>query len=135
MLKPELRDFIARTSRAHRIASEDVRELAAFLLEDGLGSREEAEALMALDRTVEAETGWAELLQALVVDFVVWGARPTGFVTREDALWLAAALDASGPESRSLRIAEAVGEEAEQIDESLVTFILHARQASRTLAA
>lgn len=135
MIQSQLREFIAHVDRTHRITSEDVGHLADLLLEDGLRSREEAEALLALDRTVPAETGWADLLRALVVDFVVWGARPTGSVTRDDAVWLAAALDADAPTTRALRIAEAVADEADQVDESLVTFILRERQSVRTLAA
>jgi hypothetical protein len=93
-----------------------------------LTSRCEAEALLALDHALPADASWGDALVALMVDFLVWGSRPTGKVTADDASWLSAALDVGTPTETAMRIAYAVVEEAEQIDEALLAFILRGRQ-------
>jgi hypothetical protein len=84
----------------------------------------------------DAHESWGDALVTLMVDYVVWGVRPTGSVTAEDARWLAAALEFGGPTETAMRIAYAVVEEAQTTDEALVDFIMRGRQlAKRTLAA
>jgi len=135
MIGRQLGIFIDRVVEAKSIGREDIGYLTQTTLEDGLASRQEAEALLVLDRTLPAEAGFADLVVALVVDFVVFGSRPTGTVTREDGAWLAAVLDSGRPNGTALRIAEAIVAEADGADESLVSFILKGRRAARTLAA
>jgi hypothetical protein len=136
MINSELRDFIDRVVENRRISDGDVIILQRDVLPDGLNSREDAEALLALDRVVDAAENWGEVLCALMVDFVVWGSRPTGYVTGTDALWLAAVLDVGLPTERALHIAYAIVEEAQQVDEALLGFILRGRQrVPRGLAA
>ena len=130
MIKAQLRDYIDRVMEAKRIGADDVRDLRHGIFADGLMSRSEAEALLALDRSVPADESWAEAVTALMVDFVVWGSRPTGKVTADDAAWLAAVLDVGPPTETALRIAYAIVEEAEQIDEALLSFILRGRQTA-----
>ena len=136
MIKAQLRDYMERVIEAKQIGAEDVRELQRNVLDDGLTSRAEAEALLALDRSLPAHESWSDALVALIVDFVVWASRPPGKVTAEQGEWLAAALEVGTPMPTALRIAEAVADEAEQIDEPLLAFILRGRQrGSRILAA
>ena len=135
MIKSQLREFIERVVDTRTIAQDDVRFLVETVLEDGIGSRDEAEALLSLERALAAPESFRAVLSALVVDFVVWGSRPTGTVTRDDAAWLAATLDLGGPNPTGMRIAEAVAAEADQVDEALVSFILRGRQAARSLVA
>lgn len=135
MLRPELCTFIESVSKTQMIATHDVGFLAVALLEDGLSSRQEAEALLGLDRMAKGDAAWTELVTALVVDFVVWTSRPTGRVGRDDAEWLTTLLDAQVCSRTALRIAEAVVAEADQVDETLVSFTLRRRQAVRSLAA
>jgi hypothetical protein len=135
MIGRQLSIFIDRVVEAKSIAKEDITYLTQTVLEDGLATRREAEALLVLDRTVPAEAGFADLVVALVVDFVVFGTRPTGTVTREDAAWLAAVLETGRPNATALRIAEEVVAVADGADESLVSFILKGRRVMRTLAA
>ena len=71
MIKAELRDYINRVLEAKQISADDVRDLRCRRLEDGLGSRAEAEALLALDRVLPAHESWGDALTALMVDFVV----------------------------------------------------------------
>jgi hypothetical protein len=136
MIKSSLSQFVDRVSHNRHIAADDVKVLLRSVLEDGLISREEAETLLALDRTFDAHESWGDALVTLVVDYVVWGARPTGSVTAEDARWLAAALEFDGPTETGMRIAYAVVDEAQTTDEALVDFIMRGRQlAKKTLAA
>jgi hypothetical protein len=136
MIRSQLRDFIDQVIDNQRIAAEDIKHLRRTVLEDGLSSREEAEALLALDRCLETDESWRETLVALMVDFVVWGSRPTGYVTAEDSRWLARALDVGGSSETALQVAYAIVEEAQQVDETLLGFILRGRQrASHSLAA
>jgi hypothetical protein len=135
MIKSQLREFIERVVDTRTIAQDDVRFLVETVLEDGIGSRDEAEALLSLERALAAPESFRAVLSALVVDFVVWGSRPTGRVMQDDAAWLAATLDLGGPNPTAMRIAEAIAAEADQVDEALVSFILRGRQEARTLAA
>jgi hypothetical protein len=136
MIKAELRDYINRVLEAKQISADDVRDLRCRRLEDGLGSRAEAEALLALDRVLPAHESWGDALTALMVDFVVWNSRPTGKVTADDARWLAATLDTDALSDTAMRIAQSILEEADQVDEALATLVLRARQRTpRGLAA
>jgi hypothetical protein len=136
MIKSQLRDYMERVIDAKQICAGDVKDLQRNVLRDGLTSRDEAEALLALDHALPADASWSDALVALMVDFVVWGSRPTGKVTADDASWLSAALDVGTPTETAMRIAYAVVEEAEQIDEALLAFILRGRQkAPQTRAA
>jgi len=136
MLKSNLSQFVDQVNDAKHIAADDVKVLLRSALEDGLNSREDAETLLALDRTFASDESWADALVPLMVDYIVWSARPTGAVTAEKARWLAAALELGGPTDTAMRIAYAVVEEAETTDEALVDFIMRGRQtAKKTLAA
>ncbi len=136
MIRSNLSEFVAQVTKSGRITDADVKLLHRSVLEDGLVSRQEAETLLALDRTMESEASWGDALVALVVDYVVWGARPTGSVTAEDARWLAAALDVGGATETAMRIAYEVIEEAQSIDRALLDFVLRGRlEANKTLAA
>ena len=58
-------------------ASATSKRLQRDILPDGISSREEAEILLALDRTSgRADPSLADWLVAMMVDFVVWGTRP-----------------------------------------------------------
>lgn len=107
------------------------------VLSDGLSTREEADVLIALDRAAtEADPAWAAYLVTAVVDFVVWGSRPTGYVDQDTARWLVTSLSCGqGPTRTACRIAFEAVKEAEQVDETLLTFVMHdARRAGRPVA-
>ena len=131
MIKSQLRDYIERVIAAKQIDACDVRDLQRNVVADGLVTRLEAEALLALDRSLPSHESWGDALVALMVDFVVWGSRPTGKVTAEDARWLVAALEIGTPTGTALRIAHAVLDEAEQVDEALVSMVLRSRQRTQ----
>jgi hypothetical protein len=131
MIKDSLREFIDRVANSRYIAEDDVNRLQREILTGGLVSRREAEALLDLDRSLEAAESWGPALTRLVVDFVVWGVQPTGVVGNEDALWLATVLEMGGPTKTSMAIAYAILEEAGHVDMALLDFIMRARQQAR----
>lgn len=126
MIKAALHTFVERVSDAARISADDVKLLQREVLRDGIAVREEADVLIALDRVVKsADPAWAAFLVGAVVDFAVWGARPTGYVDADTARWLAASLSCgAGPTDTAVQIAFETIKEAQQVDEALIAFVM-----------
>ena len=126
MIKNSLRAFINSALEHKHISAENAKELRRDILHDGLVSREEADALIALDRVVvPADGSWAEFLVESVVEFAVWTSRPTGYIARATAAWLVATLSAGdGPTATAIRIAFEIVREAETVDETLLAFAM-----------
>lgn len=136
MIKADLRRFVDRLIDCGRIGAEDARILQRIILGGGVASREEAELLLAVGREFETDPSWREALTRLIVDFAVRRSSPDGRVTGEVSSWLARALDAADLDGTALGIAYAVVEEAREVDEALLMFILRGRQrAPQELAA
>ncbi|WP_114769248.1 hypothetical protein [Microvirga subterranea] len=131
MIKNNLRDFIETVIDNKYISADDVKMLQREILEDGIMTRIEAEALLALGRTLDAHESWGPALAALVVDFMVWSMRPTGVVTNDDAMWLTTALDVGGPTETAMNIAYAILDETQHVDAALLDFIMRGRQHAR----
>ncbi len=132
MTNTALQLFCNRVVDAGQLTQDDLRELATELLPDGLATRDETDLLLALDRAVVSEESFSIFLAAAVVDFVVWGERPTGTIDRDTAAWLAASIGGrSGPTRTGARIAMEVVREAESTDETLIAFALDANGWSR----
>jgi hypothetical protein len=131
MIKDNLCEFIDQVANKRHISDDDVKRLQGEILTGGLVSRREAEALLDLDRSVEAAESWGPALTRLVVDFVVWSVPPTGVVGNEDALWLATVLEMGGPTKTAMAIAYAILEAAGHVDMALLDFIMHGRQQAR----
>jgi len=71
------------------LSAADVRQLRRALFEDEGASRDEAEALFALERAQTAPCAeWTEFFIECLTDHVVWQCRPTGVVAGEQAEWL-----------------------------------------------
>jgi hypothetical protein len=135
MFTSELRTFIDTVLDNKRIMAEDVKHLKSSILQDGIGSRLEADALLALDRTLDTDPSWAEFLTAVMVDYVVWGSRPTGRVPAEKAAWLVTAFTCGEPTGNGVRIARAIVAEAQEVDPELLLFARWGTSASVSLAA
>jgi hypothetical protein len=131
MIKNNLRDFIETAIDNKYISADDVKKLQREILEDGIMNRREAEALLALDRTLATHESWGPALTALIVDFMVWSLRPTGVVTNDDARWLTTALDVGGPTETAMNIAYAILDETRHVDAALLDFIMRGRQHAR----
>lgn len=133
MSNVSLQHFCNRIAEAGRITRADLRILAGEILPDGITSRDEADLLIALDRVVvDADDSFTAFLVAGIVDFAVWGERPTGFIDRAIAGWLAASLGAgAGPTATGARIAMEIVREAQNSDELLIAFALEANRWTR----
>src|ERR671916_1934828 len=122
MFTPELHKFINQVIDNQSITADDVKHLQSQILHSGIGSRQEADALLALDRTLDTDPSWAEFLTAVMVDYVVWGARPTGRVPAETAAWLVTTFICGEPTGHAVRIARAIVAEAQEVDPELLLF-------------
>ena len=90
----QVRTWSSRLIRAGRVTAGDVAQLRNEIFPLGLVGRGDAEALFEVDRAVlDKSAGWNEVFVELVVDFLVWGNRPTGTVESEQAEWLVAQVD------------------------------------------
>ena len=86
MINSSLHAFANDAQKAGRISFGDVKRLQRDILPDGISSREEAELLLTLEQTVGlADRAFADWLVATMVDFVVWGTRPTGTIDTDTA--------------------------------------------------
>ncbi|MCJ2035475.1 hypothetical protein [Methylobacterium sp. J-068] len=130
MINLSLQVFCNRIVAAGRITAEDVQALTRHVLPDGFTSRDEADMLIALDRVVTAsDAAFGDYLVASVVDFAVWGERPTGYIDGDVARWLVGSLrNGSGPTPLAARIAREVVREAQASDEALIAFALAANR-------
>lgn len=125
--------FCERIVEAGRIAGSDVAELAREILADVPMGRDDADLLLALDRAVaDQHEDFATFLTATIVDFAVYGERPTGRITPETAAWLSASLAGrKGPTPTGSRIAREIVREATVSDEALIAFALKANRWTR----
>src|SRR5829696_4956292 len=83
-----LQTFANKVQEAGCIRFGDVRRLQRDILPDGISPRQEAELLLSLEQTVDrADRAFGDWLVAMV-DFVVWGLRPTGNVDAQTAALL-----------------------------------------------
>ena len=128
MINHSLQLFCDRTVAAGRITAADVQTLIRDVIPDGLLHADEADMLIALDRAVPvSDASYADAVSAAVVNFAVWGERPTGYVDAEIARWLVGSLRSdAGPTALAARIAMEVIREAETSHDILVAFALFA---------
>jgi hypothetical protein len=88
MINSSLQTFANKVQKAGCIRFGDVKRLQRDILPDGISSRQEAELLLSLEQSVDrADRAFGDWLVAMV-DFVVWGMRPTGNVDAQTAALL-----------------------------------------------
>jgi hypothetical protein len=127
-----VQQFCNHAVSAGAISDEDLLVLKREVLPEGFMSREDADLLIALERAVIGSDAFADFLVASVVDFAVWGTRPTGYIDRDVAVWLAASLSGrDGPSAVGARIAMEVVREAQGSAEPLMVFALEANRRIR----
>jgi hypothetical protein len=123
MIRVSLRFFASRVLRTKRMDESDRKTLQRIIFSDGVRSRVEVEVLLQLSRAVRPlDPAWADFVVTSVLDFVVWGLRPTGYVDPEMADWLIAALSDGGPTQLTRRIAREIVKEAQGVDVRFVEF-------------
>ena len=77
------------------INAADVAALRREIFEDGFITRDEADALFALDRAAPVKCPeWTAFFVEAVTDHVVWQSRPSGVVNEAQGEWLVARADA-----------------------------------------
>jgi hypothetical protein len=122
MIRDSLHFFARRVLRTKRMDASDLRTLQRIIFSDGVTSREEVEVLLRLAHGIEdADPAWADFVVTAIVDFVVWGARPTGYVTPDMARWLTAALSDGGVSRIARRVAREIAREAHEVDPRLAS--------------
>ena len=115
MINSSLQAFASNVQKAGRISFGDVKRLQRDILPNGISSRAEAELLLTLDQTVSrADRAFADWLVAMMVDFVVWGMRPTGTVDAETAAWLTPFLVGQRTTKMMHRLARELAAETDQ---------------------
>ena len=115
MINSSLQAFASNVQKAGRISFGDVKRLQRDILPNGISSRAEAELLLTLDQTVSrADRAFADWLVAMMVDFVVWGVRPTGSVDAQTAAWITPFLVGQRATKTMRRLARELAAEAEQ---------------------
>ena len=123
MIRGSLYFFARRVLKTKYISDSDVRTLDRVIFSDGVTSRKDVEVLLHLARRVPvADPAWHDFLVKAVVDFVVWGARPTGYVDPDTGRWLLSLLSKRGTSKLARRIAREVMREAQHVDTRLVEF-------------
>jgi hypothetical protein len=76
------------------LSEQDVTSLRRDVLRGGFVTREQADALFALDAApIRKCEGWTALFVEAITDHVVWQVRPTGVVAPEQAEWVLARAD------------------------------------------
>ncbi len=135
MISPQLRKFIDSLMARQCITAEDVKHLHRDLLPEGISSHAVADALLALDRSLAADPSWADFLTPAIVDFAVWGLRPTGVITAETANWLLTALTIGDPTPTALRILEEIAASAHEVDPALLLYAWRSATPHRRRAA
>jgi hypothetical protein len=136
MITAGLRSPLGRLKDCGRGCGDEAEFLQRTILDVGVTSREEAELLLGAGPGLAADPGWCEALTRLIADFAIRHSCQDGKVTGEVSHWLVGALDAAELDGLALEIAYTVVEEAREVDEALLAFILRGRQrAPEGLAA
>jgi hypothetical protein len=120
MIRISLRFFARRVLRTKRMDAGDRQTLERVIFSDGVRSRMEAEILLQLASTIdEPDPAWTDFVVAAIVDFVVWGERPTGYVDPDSGRWLVAVLSEGVRADLVRRIAREISAEAQDVDPRL----------------
>ena len=118
MNSPSLRQFVDHALESRRLRFGDLQRLRRDVLPGRIASRDDAEMLLGLYRSIRtADRDWGDYLVAAVRDFVVWGMEPIGAVNGEKAAWLFAAVSDGGPTRNGRAIFREVTREARLIDD------------------
>ena len=123
MIRLSLRFFASRVLKTKRMDESDRTTLQRIIFSDGVRSRVEVEVLLQLSRAVKpVDPAWADFVTTSVVDFAVWGSRPTGYVDQDTANWLIAVLSDGGATPLTRRIAREIAKEAQNVDRRFTEF-------------
>lgn len=122
MIARPLREFIDRMIDNGEMRDEDVFFLRRDICPDGIVSRSEADALIALDRIVAVPPSWGDFLVQSLLSFTLTQMSATGTLPHDFTNWLISSLDIGYPTERAVRVAAAVVSEARCVDDYLRRF-------------
>jgi len=90
-------DFTSAVRSGAPITPDDVLAVRRVVWPDGAIDRVEAEAILAVNRDArDASPEWGDFLIEAIVDHVVNGSEPHGYIDEADAAWLIGELDRGG---------------------------------------
>jgi hypothetical protein len=116
-----LGEFVRRALDEKRVRFGELRRLQRNILPEGITSREEAEILVALDRTLAtSDKEWTEYLTSAIRKFVVQRSGEPKQVDHETAEWLVNVLSDCRSPKTAVRIAKEIACEAESVDPVLL---------------
>lgn len=88
---------VAGLTAKNRILEDDVAMLRSEVFADGVVTRAEAEALLALDASCQEKcAGWAAFFCEAIADFIVHQEKPSGYISEENATWLIRSISRDG---------------------------------------
>jgi hypothetical protein len=117
-----LHAFISKVRENRRLLYGDLQRLQRDVLPNGISTRAEAEALIALNGVLErSDEGWPGYLTGVVKEFVLSCSQPRGSIDPDTAAWLVSAL-AALPSRTAVEIARELVREARHADEALLAF-------------
>lgn len=115
-----MQNLVDRLAADGRVTADEALQLRQAVFPDGVVSREEAEALIALDaRVASHDAAWAAAFVEGVADYAM---RAGGHVDAETADWLIAAFGPEGARETELEAVLKVLERAESAPETLSAF-------------
>ncbi|WP_379548548.1 hypothetical protein ACFCW2_05105 [Qipengyuania sp. DSG2-2] len=120
---------LARAVAADRhVSPEEILSLRRLGWGDGLITREEAEAIFAINHQIDdPDREWVDFFVEALTEFVLNGTEPKHMCDAEEADWLIAQLDADGQleTMAELELMVRVVERAQNVPEALKTYTLH----------
>jgi hypothetical protein len=123
MSNTALQAFIGKVLATRRLLYADVQRLQRTVLPDGIATRAEAEALIALEGVLDRiDEGWSGYLANALSAFVLSTSRPAGTIDRDAASWLIGALRTL-PSRTAVAIAREVSLQATHVDGALLAFV------------
>ncbi len=136
MPSPALQALTDDLATRGRVSADDALRLRREVFPDGVVSRDEADALIALEaRVANSDDAWAQTFAEAIADHVL---QEGPNVSDESAAWLAARFGAVAPREAELEALLKVLERADSAPDSLHAFVrerLSALVASRPIAA
>jgi hypothetical protein len=123
MSNTALQAFIGKVLATRRLLYADLQRLQRTVLPDGIATRDEAEALIALEGVLDrVDEGWSGYLSNALSAFVLSTSRPAGSIDRDAACWLIEALGTL-PSRTAVAVAREVSLQATHVDGELLAFV------------
>ena len=121
-------DFSEFLQDSNKITDEDVIKLRREVFQDMLVSRVEAEAVFALNNSVqETSKSWNEFFVEVMTDYCINQAKPKGYMSENNAEWLISQIDHDGhlDTNSELELLVKVIERASEVPTQLSAYALN----------